>query len=309
VRVTDSDRDDNGDVQSYRYDSYTNPNPGGPNEGNGWYFDFDNNHPYIKHIITLCPTDDPSDIKLTQKVFGSYKIHQRARMNATDLHYEVGTDVNILSYRTRISWPTDNPPSIIEGDPRRKITVDWNLNDNPVPYCKWVIINTEFVLPMYNYIEYDNVYFTYPGIIDTIPGVGWEVKTPVLANAVSIQDVTGGYVVGSFDIVVPTLPPDQRMIAEYRFIHEYSYTQDPEEHVVILSGETGYSATDLRFGHTYGYLSGEQLWEFDDWMTEIGDTILPLDEHIALSIEWEGRLPYPEGEDIKGRIPYIKEKD
>lgn len=309
VRVTDSDRDDNGNVQNYRYDVYTNPNSGGPNEGNGWYINFDNNHPYIKHIITLCPTDDPSDIKLTQKVVGSYKIHQRARMNATDLHYQAGTDVNILSYRTKISWPTDHSPSIVEGDPRRKITVDWNLTDKPVPYCKWVIINTEFVLPMYNYMKYDDVYFTYPSIIDTIPALGWEVKTPLVENAVAIQNVTGGYVVGSFDIIAPALPPEQRTIAEYRFIHEYSYTQDPEDHVFILSGERGYSATDLRFGHSYGYLGTEQLWEFDDWMTEIRDTILPLDEHIALSITWEGRLPYPEGEDIKGRIPYIKEKE
>ncbi|MEN8226315.1 MAG: hypothetical protein ABFS05_13245, partial [Bacteroidota bacterium] len=68
VRVTDSDKDTGGDVQEYTYDDYTSPNPGGANNGNGWYFDYSTNHPFIKHIITLCPTDDPSDETQTQKV-------------------------------------------------------------------------------------------------------------------------------------------------------------------------------------------------------------------------------------------------
>ena len=103
IRVTDSDTDNGGDVQSYTYDTYTNPNPGGPNEGNGWYINYDSNHPYIKHIIVLSQATTPSGGALSQKVVGSYKIHQNKDSNATDLHYKVGTDVDILSYLTTLS--------------------------------------------------------------------------------------------------------------------------------------------------------------------------------------------------------------
>jgi hypothetical protein len=309
VRVTDSDTDTGGDVQSYSYDNYTNPNPGGANEGNGWYFDYDPNHPYIKHIITLCATDEPSDNKLTQKVVGSYRIHQSRDTAATDLHYNVGTDVIILSYKTEIDWSTENAPVITESDPRRDLTVDWNLSDNPVPYCTWVTITTEFILPTWNAIKYDDVYFTYPLNLTPIPvpSLSLELKTPLIENAASIPNVTGGYVVGSFNVIDSLPSPEQQTVAEYRFIHEYSFNQSPEMHEFYLTGSSGYSASNIRFGHTYGYLNREELWNFDDWKTDLSGEVYPLQEvPIEITIDWEGQLPYPEGEDIKGRIREIK---
>jgi hypothetical protein len=132
-------------------------------------------------------------------------------------------------------------------------------------------------------------------------------KTPIVKNAASIPDVTGGYVVGSINIIKPDLPPKQRVVAEYRFIHQYSFNQSPEDHIFILAGEKGYSATNLRFGHSYGYLTTESLWEFNEWMTEMPRKIFALeDKPVKLHIDWKGRLPYSKGEDIRGRIPDIK---
>jgi len=192
VIIVDSDRDTGGDVQTYTYDAYTNPNPGGANEGNGWYFNYSSNHPYIKHIVTLCPTDDPGDHTATQKVVGSYRIHQDLRgIRATDLHYTAKTDVEVLSYKTTIDWSTKNSPKITEiGNPRNGITVDWDLQDNPVPYCTWVTITTEFVEPSWNSISYSDVYFTYPF------GIRWELYTPVLEET-NIPDISGGYEMGT----------------------------------------------------------------------------------------------------------------
>jgi len=316
VRVTDSDTDTGGDIQSYTYDAYTNPNPGGANEGNGWYFDYDPNHPYIKHIVTLCPTDDPSDIKLTQKVLGSYKIHQDNKTDAIDLHYRVGTDVTILSYKTEIDWATINAPSITESNPRKQITVDWDLSDNPVPFCTWVTITTEFVLPTWNAIEYDDVHFTYPENIEPIdelidlPSLKWVITTPIIESADTIINVTGGYVVGSYDIINPNLPLEDSRVAEYRFIHEYSFNQSPEIHKFNLTGTTGYTATNIRFGHSYGYLNTKELWGFSEWKTDLSEEMYPLgDRPIEIDINWEGQLPYPEGEDIRGRIREIKQKE
>lgn len=310
VRVTDSDTDTGGDVQAYDYDDYTNPNPGGANEGNGWYIDYHNNHPYIKHIITLCPTDDPSDNKLTQRVVGSYKIHQISEKSATDLHYVVGTDVNILSYRTMVSWPTEEPPDITESQPQRKqLTVDWDFTDKPVPQCEWVTITTEFVLPAWNAMEYDDVHFTYPDALLTmeLPSLYWLLETPFIDKAEAIPNVTGGYVVGSFDIVDPQRPSGEELVAQYRLLHQYSYTQSPEFHTFVLRGSEGFHAANFRFGHSYGYLDPQALWQFEEWMTEIPKEYPLGEEAIEIAIDWAGLLPYPEGEDITGRIPDIEQ--
>ncbi len=310
VRVTDSDRDTGGDVQSYTWDSYTNPNPGGANEGNGWYFDYYNNHPYVKHIIRLSPIRYPSGNKRALRVLGSFEIHQSGIPKATDLHYEVGTDTDILSYKTSVDWETENPPSIIESEPqRRQLDVDWDFSDNPVPFCTSVTITTEFILPAYNAIWYKDVRFTYPeGVWEAvIPHLYWEMETPTIERPTSIPNVTGGYVVGSFEIINPELPLDERVIGRYRFIHQYGFNQSPENHVFILEGEQGYRVANINFGHSYGYLDKRALWEFSDWMTEITEREFDLGNGpVEIPIDWEGRLPYPEGEDVKGLIPDIK---
>ena len=310
VRVSDSDTDAGGDVQNYSYDTYTNPNPSGPNEGNGWYFDYDPNHPYIKHIITLCPTQTPAGQVLTQKVVGSYRIHQNKEISATDLHYEVSTDVNILSYKTTVNYKPAAGPTVTESTPnRRKLTVDWDFTEKPIPYCTWVTITTEFILPAWNAIKYNDVHFTYPESVAKFkfPSVNWKFELLKVENAESIQDVTGGYVIGAFNIVNPQLSSSNNVVAEYRFMHEYSYNQSPEEHILYLTGEEGYTINNLRVGHSYGYPSTNEMWQFEKWMTKETEKEYKLgEEKIKIEIDWKGQLPYPKGEDIQGRIRDIK---
>jgi hypothetical protein len=308
-RLTDSDNDAGGNLQAYTYDAYTNPNPGGANEGNGWYFNYDNNHPYIKHIVVLSPTQNPSGGVATQKVVGSYRIHQTRETAATDLHYRVGTDVEILSYKTKQDWDAPPSPKITEASPRRSIMVRWDLEKTPVPYCTWVTITTEFILPSWNAMRYDSVYFTYPrGVFGKLwPEIRWELQTPKVERAETIRNVTGGYVVGAFAIRDQALTGDSAVVGEYRFIHEYGYDQNPELHTLLLSGQSGYSISRLRIGHSYGFLPDTLLWNFDQWMTDYRSEEFRLGEQpLSMSIDWKGKLPYPEGEDIKGRIPELK---
>lgn len=311
IRITDSDRDTGGDLQIYDYDSFSNPNPGGPNEGNGCYFDYSNNHPYIRGMAVLCPTDDPSDNKLTQLVVGSYKIHQKSQTNATDLHYKVGTDVTILSYNTSIDWDEELTPTITESQPQRtELTVDWDLSDKPVSFCKWITITTEFVLPNWNAIYYKDVYFTFPiaEIKIHLPELRWEIKTPLLTGVDSLQDVTGGYVIGSFDIINPEESNNNGVIGTYRFIHQYSYNQAPEFHQFFLDGKRGFTIDNMKFGHSYGYLRYKELWEFEKWMTELDEEFPLSEQKIEIELDWEGKLPYPKGIDIRDVLKYIKEK-
>lgn len=300
VRVTDSDTDTGGDVQNYVYDAFTNPNPGGANEGNGWYFNYDNNHPYIKHIVTLCPTQNPAGTQLVQKVTGSMKIHQGNKLNAVDLHYKVGTDTTILSYKTTIDWTSDAPPTIKEETPRTALHVDWFFKKKPIPYCTTITIDTEFILPYYNAIWYKDVHFTYPEAQPLhLPEIGWQILTPEVREAERIKDVSGGYVVGGFDIT----PIDGEMkTIQYRFLHEYSFKQNPEQHTLVFSGSKGYKISNIMVGHSYGYLSKEQLWEYKDWMTATDESYELSEEKTEVKIDWDGKLPYPEGEDITGRI-------
>jgi hypothetical protein len=298
VRVTDSDNDAGGDVQAYTYDAYTNPNPGGPNEGNGWYFDYGIPHPFIKHIVTLAPTGGPSDPN-SVRVTGSYKIHQTKEQPASDLHYRVGTDVDILTYRTWLDWEAPSP-TITETQPRRELTVDWNLSQKKVPQCTWLTISTEFIEPSWNAISYNDVHFTYPDAWgDSLPALAWNMETPVIDRADTIPNVTGGYVIGSFDVYAPKTPVEP--VVQYRLVHQYLYNQSPELHTFSLAGTPGFEVRELRFTHSYGYPTKKELWQFEEWMTQVDGVYALNDSLVQIPIEWEGRLPYPEGDRDAGQ--------
>lgn len=127
-------------------------------------------------------------------------------------------------------------------------------------------------------------------------------ETPMIEKATFIPNVTGSYVVGSFEIIDRDLTSGQRIVGEYRFVHRYSFDQSAEFHVFTLTGQKGYYAIDFRFVHSYGLLDIESLWEFENWMTEMPEKPYPLKERlIELRINWKGRLPYPEGEEIKAQ--------
>lgn len=303
IRLTDSDDNDaGGPTHVYTYDAYTNPNPGGANNGNGWYIDYSTPHPFIKHIVTLSPVTNAQGSPLIQRVLGTYKIFQPDEVSATDLHYKVGTDVEILSYKTELDWPGTSTlsPTISEsGTPRKELTVDWNLQQTPVGPNKWVTITTEFIERYWNSIHYSDVYFTYPvkTKFTKFPAVGWKIESPILKNAEKIENVTGGYILGAFDIINPDLPAKQQVIGQYRFSHQYSYTQSPEQHKFIIRGDPGFEVANLRFGHSYGKTEPAALWKFEDWMTKMAEQRIRLEEKgTEVTIDWTGKLPYPKGE-------------
>jgi len=150
-------------------------------------------------------------------------------------------------------------------------------------------------------MHFENVHFTYPDKFDPTvhdlhkkPDLYWLLKTPEILRADQIPNVTGGYLVGGFDVINPRFSGAQQLIGTYRLLHEYSYDQDPELHEFMLSGSEGYIIENIRFGHSYGYLSSQELWEFEDWMTIVEDTTYFLSEEpFNITIDWEGRLPYP----------------
>jgi hypothetical protein len=285
--VTDSDRDNGGNVQVYTYDPYTDPT-----RGNGWYFNFATPHPFIENIVTLTRTSTGA-IKNGAIVTGSYQIHQTSEEPATDLHYRVGTDVDILTYKTWIDW--DGTPTITEAQPRRELTVDWDFAKKTVPRCKWITINTEFVEPAWNYISYHDVHFTYPsGKRFKLPDLSWRIETPAIPRAETIPNVTGGYVIARFDVYDPNNLEEP--VVRYRLVHQYLYNQSPEMHTLLIGGTSGFQVRNLAVTHSYGLPTTGELWRIEKWMTQERDSVRVLsDRPVKIDINWRGLLPYPEG--------------
>jgi hypothetical protein len=106
--------------------------------------------------------------------------------------------------------------------------------------------------------------------------------------------VTGGYVIGSFDVYDPKTPGEP--VARYRFVHQYLFNQSPESHTFLITDSTsGLVVKNLLFGHSYGYPTVQDLWQFKDWMTKGGETYIIGQKPDSIKIDWKGRLPYPEG--------------
>ena len=334
VKVSDSDYQNiTQNVQTYIYDDYNNPNPDGdecddgnsPTEGNGWYinYNYSNNHWYIDHIVTLSNTPSYIDINqpigCTQKVVGSYKIHQDNEIkNALDLHYKVSSD-KIYSYRTSIDWDTNNAPDISENNnPPTELTVNWDLSDNNVPHCTDVTITTEAVIPwvpgtqILNPITYSDVNFTYYQFNGAFKaGFGWHMVTSTDSNTIEPND-TGGYIIGAFDIYDDPGGGGGHIVGEYRFIREYDYSQDPEEHLFFLDANLQpHWVGNFRFGHSYAFLDDDSLWQFNGpWLTyeplsppypQLGSTFF--DNPMVLDWTSEGLKPYPKAQDYTRPVP------
>ena len=126
-----------------------------------------------------------------------------------------------------------------------------------------------------------------------MPSFGWNIVTAALDNT-DQPDITGGYVIGAFDLYSVT---DPDFACEYRFVHQYPYTQDPESHTFTMmtqNDQSDFVAKNFRFGHSYGLPSEKELWQFGDWMTKSQQQFyFYKQEQMSLSIDWDGRLPYP----------------
>ncbi|TWT44254.1 hypothetical protein RAS1_06640 [Phycisphaerae bacterium RAS1] len=298
--MTDSDREDpdaTPDLQTYNYDNFYYPPE--PNRGPGWYFDYTYpsawGHPYIINAVTLSQVadNDPQGNRRVVRATGSY-LATNDLTSATGLHYDVGTDTEILYYDTRIMPPVSSPPTIVEiDDPPTWLTVDWTL-DFPAPPGYSVFITTDFILPAWNAVWYGNVHFTPDGLMSVQPAFNWQVDTPDLPPPLDAA-ACGGFVVAAFKVYADQAGTQE--LCQYRLEHEYAFDQDPESHTFTLTSRE--SATtlyigDLHFGHSHGLLDENELWGFENWLTSPqGIVELPPQEQTVTLLDWNTLLPYP----------------
>ncbi|MBD3180275.1 MAG: T9SS type A sorting domain-containing protein [Candidatus Latescibacteria bacterium] len=298
VIIADSDNEiahPDSNLRTYIYDDYDYPVS--PNQGKGWYlldYEVYPSHPYIQNLTTLGRSESTFQDAVT--VTGSYRILQDSTEAATGLHYIVGSWENyrILDYRTEISRPEPGQPEITElGEPPTRIEVGWD--SLAVTPGTWVLINTELVLPDENVLCYDDIYFTYGGGLSSgsrKPALQWKIDSYPNPDTLACG-VCGGYITGAFEVYSDQLCTDK--LGEYRFSHEYTFRQDPELHDFTLKSPDSFYLANLRFGHCYGRISIDSLWDVGTWIDTIpGVFELSGNDSIELNLNWDGMLPYPE---------------
>jgi hypothetical protein len=309
VIITDSDGMEYGgkDTRTYQYNKGTN----------GWFISYSNNT-YIKHIVTLCPIDDPNDTTSarTLKHASSFRVKNNLGGPAGAMHHMIASNVNILTYLTTNDWTTDEP-FIHERIPRTNVCFAWDLTTNTIPANTWVTVTDTMVLG-YSPTTTVKVTSTAPFLLAYQPppdpdttqhDFDLSLQTLELAGGSDLTEpnITGGYVVGAFDLYSD--PGGTTVVSEHRFCAEYKYFQDPENHQLDLISNGLDEPTwvgNFRFGHSYGLLGESALWEFEEWDVLEGAIYGGFESAgngVSVPFVLPGLLPYPTAENYIQPVP------
>ncbi|MHB9071080.1 MAG: hypothetical protein ACYC54_12025 [Sedimentisphaerales bacterium] len=312
IMVTDSDGMDwYGDIQTYKYNKFW---------GVGWYTNYGSgNSPYIKHIVTLCATDvnDPNAV-LTQKIVGSYQRLNPSSISADKILHMLTSNNTILTYKTTVDACDPVLEFFYELNQRKYLLGKWDVSSHPIAQGQPVTVTTEAVLPydpnavvankLTNFIL--TLGYPAPEPNSSSPGFSFGIDSVKLPGSVDMiePNQTGGYVIGAFSIFADMF--GQVPVGEFRFCSEYQAFENPETHTFVLeAGETVEPTFvgNFRFGHSYGLLKNQLLWDYGEWRT-IEQRIEPLDMQsppIIVAIDWTGTglLPYPQGENYQAPQP------
>jgi hypothetical protein len=318
VKVTDSDEDTNpatgllwrypGDpIQDHAW--FELNNPPFTYEGPGWYFQRKNELVFVARIVPMFGTANVGNEGTAEVTVGSYQIRNLHPTNSADsLHYEVASTNKMLNWSTTLSHETTFSPSI-SFDADGTMHADWQFS-TPVPPAQFVTITTQIITDQSAALTYNNVAFNVGATaVPGLPNFSVLIADTQLAPNHSMEVggetesffyepfACGGFIIGAFDILKQRTG---EKIGEYRFIHEYAYDEDPEQHLftlqsLVAEGADTHDLSQLRFGHSYVFLDEQGLWGFDDWM-EVSRGLVPLTPTTTIThaINWEGRLPYPE---------------
>jgi hypothetical protein len=308
ARVTDSDIVGSSGYEEYMYDDYYNPNPGHDNVGEGWYLNYPQvSHPYIKHFYVLSELEFDNGDNLVAGVVGEYMLTQSNEADAEALSYQIASISTILKKKFELLSPQYRSlpytPVLKENAPEpTRYDVNWDLSTDPIPAGRSLIASTLVVLPLSSPLEFNKIRFSHGSSGETteFPGIKWHMETPRIENAENIPNATGGYVIGHFEIYEEGSGGSiSEKVGEYRLVQQYRYNHKPEEHTFVISGTSGslkYKIKNLKFGHSYGLLTGRELWSFNRWKSSYADDFVLSPSPKDILIVWPV-LPYPRGMD------------
>lgn len=310
LRVTDSDRNLGGIIQTYRYDDYNNPNPNGYSLGPGWYISYDPNHPFIKNIVTLSPQLAEIEEKLLVESLISLRISSTGT-DAAGFSAGVacsqamgGLMAELIRGRKKNATEQYHPKLLYN-----YTTIDFDFSKDPVPAGQPLFINLEAMTAPSPQFSLQDAVLTPPG--KESPSFGplnfsLGIESADASPRSLRKDFTGGYILGSIDLVLrDPLANSPGMETALRFMLQYPYNENPERHTLVVQGAGNLEIKSIRLGHSYGLLSTDSLWNYDNWITYIDQ--IPGSSGIAhrIEINWNGLLPYPKGEDISRKLAEI----
>jgi hypothetical protein len=227
--------------------------------------------------------------------------------NANAFRFVSESDSAFLGYEIFMDRYSRKDPTLMEKvSTDSMISVEWNLAGRNSADGEWLTISTRMALPGIHKMTYRDVQFEYGNnkMIKTAPDICWKVLFDSIRD-VRITNITGGYLVGSIEIIDPdTLTDLKEPYAELRFITRYDIYESLLYHKLIICGEQGYRAGRVRIGNSFGKLNTEELWQFEDWLSTV-ESPRQLSDTIAYSFNWEGTILYPEGENYYKRKPEL----
>jgi hypothetical protein len=311
LRVTDSDLDDNGDVQVYEYqqslgyqdieDQYQITGLWKP----FWCLNYESKNnpdsnlkdPFIRQVVILSRPYLLTSATYVPISLGSYRFFIPQNFEAHTLRYEIAADADILNLTTVLDGVNQlryEAEDLKEN--QKKYIVEWDFKDDPLRLDQQLTISTELAQPGQTGMTYQNLYLGAAGTDRNIavPDIGWTISTEKIPKEKREHFALGGYVIGSFD-VYPEKGDVTKMrpLAQYRFIHQYKFSQSPSNHWFTVNGASGFYITNVRFGHSYGFLESEALWSFDNWKVSFGREVYPLRvDPIEMELNF-GPIPYP----------------
>tara|TARA_Y100000389_G_scaffold204987_1_gene261657 strand:+ start:10672 stop:12447 length:1776 start_codon:yes stop_codon:yes gene_type:complete len=193
IWVADSDRyiDPARMLQTYDYDDYNEPNPGKSNLGKGWYINYSNNHPFIKHICVLRTVSRKENDGILNNPVQLSCIRYTFPMtcNGHNVSYTVRTEGRIMSYVTFIEYKgtrIDIPVEYIKevandesGLQKGIIVSDYTLPSSIEESS--IVLTTVFWAFGSRRMFYDDIYVNLKSEnMLYLPNLSFEANTPVL---------------------------------------------------------------------------------------------------------------------------------
>ncbi len=312
LRVTDNFRGDGGIVQTYKYDAYLHPNHNGQNAGAGWYISYDENHPFIKNIITLSEVKRKTKLKNIMQYAASLHIQTNGQENLSGISYQFTDAIGLPVFSSQIRGNNRKNERIIE-QPSIQIQTDtafiqmkFNKIDTDKPQD--LIINTKSAIANSDKIQIKRINYINRNdeMIRACPDIGLKISSPKVLRPEKKAGFCGGYIVGSMRIeIADTLANDSLTLALFSFISQYNFDENPEQHMITIDLPAGYFIEDLKFGHSYGWIEPDSLSKFKFWLDELPGTFKLKGDSLVINMNWKGKLPYPPGEDFTKRYPEL----
>ncbi len=278
ITLADSDRDAGGNLQSYNV-TWQN---GAAGTGN-YLTNYSNagNQTFIKHVTTLTGGGD-------EQAVTSIKVHQGLGVDADGITYHLGLDVPIRGYGTDIDWAGKGNVTYFEDLGAGDVGVRWDFTSN-MPTCNDLIITAGVTMDSPSAFGISDVNW----LIGPLP------KPVVPPHAWVIEDMYSdptylGYVIGRYFLQwkPDPIPPGPGPWVELRLLHQLDPTDDPMFHIFHLlnTGDLPFTLGGAAFGYSTGYLTTEELWAFDAWLTAGEGWELSPGEDYTFQIDF-GELP------------------